>query len=357
MNTTTRRRRRRESRPTKTASLLLLAAGIFVGVWLGWAFSVHYVLSHQQTLTNDPQHAQQSKKEAKLLENRNHPRASSPWEDLIGTLTSKRLNSIAQSMASDYQGADPFPHAVIDDLFPPSVLEGLLQEIPETIVGDNGCHPDHFKCNRAKPEDYQYHKSSINKEESLGPFTRQVILFMMSNVFLEFLKQLTGVRGLLADPTMGGGGVHLTAPGGKLDLHADFNAFPGPKLDRRVNVFLFLNPDWPDEYGGHLELWNADVSQCGQRIAPKLGRLVVFSTSDFSHHGHPKPLTAPPGRIRRSLALYYYTNGRPKSDCLNGVCPIYAPPEGEGHVQHIHSTLWKKPIGCSDCLDCPTKKT
>lgn len=62
--------------------------------------------------------------------------------------------------------------------------------------------------------------------------------------------------------------------------------------------------------------------RCEQRIPPTYGRLVVFSTTDFSFHGHPHPLEAPPGRARRSLALYFYTREFPPDDCENRNCSI-----------------------------------
>ena len=131
-------------------------------------------------------------------------------------------------------------------------------------------------------------------------------------------------------------------------FYLSFNHIAGPKLHRRVNVFLFLNDEWPEEYGGHLELWNKELNTCGQRILPSLGRFVIFSTSDFSYHGHPHPLSAPAGRVRRSLALYYYTATRPAEDCIDGLCPVYH--EDGRHFEHGHSTLWKKPE-CS-CIEC-----
>jgi hypothetical protein len=39
-------------------------------------------------------------------------------------------------------------------------------------------------------------------------------------------------------------------------------------------------------------------------------RCVLFNTTDFSFHGHPDPLRCPEGMTRKSLALYYYSNGR-----------------------------------------------
>ncbi len=56
------------------------------------------------------------------------------------------------------------------------------------------------------------------------------------------------------------------------------------------------------------------MTACQERILPIANRCVIFSTTDFSLHGHPDPLACPPGRTRRSLALYYYTNGRPADE-------------------------------------------
>lgn len=119
-----------------------------------------------------------------------------------------------------------------------------------------------------------------------------------------------------------GSGLHQTLPGGLLQVHADFNRHKVTGLHRRVNMFVYLNPEWDEKYGGHLELWPRDLSKCEQRILPTLGRFVVFSTTDFSYHGHPAPLTCPPDRSRRSLALYYYTSTRPSEDCISGDCDM-----------------------------------
>ena len=50
------------------------------------------------------------------------------------------------------------------------------------------------------------------------------------------------------------------------------------------------------------------------KILPLFNRCAIFSTTDFSFHGHPTPLTCPPDRSRQSLATYYYSNGRPEEE-------------------------------------------
>jgi len=142
-----------------------------------------------------------------------------------------------------------------------------------------------------------------------------LIHLLNSEPFLEFLQNLTGIKEkLVPDPYLEGGGYHQIKSGGFLKVHVDFHKHRDMQLDRRINVLVYLNEDWPEEYGGHFELWERDMSACAVKVAPLFNRLVVFSTTDYSWHGHPDALTCPPDRSRRSLALYYYTNGRPADE-------------------------------------------
>ena len=113
--------------------------------------------------------------------------------------------------------------------------------------------------------------------------------------------------------------------GGRLGIHADFNRHPRFDLDRRLNLLVYLNKDWREEYGGHLELWNRGMTHCEVKILPVFNRVVLFSTTDFTYHGHPDPLACPEGMTRKSLALYYYTNGRPTDEVSGGHTTLFRP--------------------------------
>ena len=106
-------------------------------------------------------------------------------------------------------------------------------------------------------------------------------------------------------------------------VHVDFNWLTRFQLHRRVNCILCLNKDWDESYGGHLELWNFDRTECVAKILPIFNRMACFTTSDFSFHGHPDPLTCPEWRSRQSLALYYYTVTRPAHEISEAHSTIY----------------------------------
>jgi hypothetical protein len=164
-------------------------------------------------------------------------------------------------------------------------------------------------------------KYTTPTDETLPAPLREFLFWLNSSTMLNWLEELTGIRGLIPDPHFDGAGPHMIARGGRLGLHTDYNQNKRLGLHRRVNMLVFLNEGWKEEYGGHLELWSHRNGLLGPRpakqearILPAFGRVVVFNTTDFTFHGHPEPLTCPEGMFRRSIAMYYFTATRPKGE-------------------------------------------
>jgi hypothetical protein len=214
-----------------------------------------------------------------------------------------KLNADPSSLRERYVNARPFPHIVLDRLFPDETLEAVLAGFP----GPDEIDWAAFDNPTEKKLGYR-HTSPLKRD------LRDFLWEMSSPPVLRFLEELTGIEGLIPDPYFGGAGPHQILPGGFLKVHTDFNWHPVLKLDRRLNLLVYLNKDWPPEYGGELELWDRDMIRCERKILPVFNRTVVFSTTDFSFHGHPRPLSCPEGRSRKSVSFYYYTNGRPEEE-------------------------------------------
>ena len=252
------------------------------------------------------------------------PKDDRVWSILQQRMHQKHLISIAERHREDYANAYPFPHAVIDGLFPEEVFDALDTEILDNPKRDEkGCVEGNWACFMAAKERPELNIPELNKngfEGNFKPSTNAVFSILKSSPFVRFLEKLSGIQGLIPDPHFIGSGVHQTLRDGFLGIHADFNHLWEYGLHRRVNVFLYLNDHWNDSYGGHLELWSKDMKRCGAKIRPDRNRFAVFSSTDFSYHGHPTPLTCPEDRSRRSIALYYYTTSRPNSECINGNC-------------------------------------
>jgi Rps23 Pro-64 3,4-dihydroxylase Tpa1-like proline 4-hydroxylase len=115
---------------------------------------------------------------------------------------------------------------------------------------------------------------------------------------------------VLADTELVGGGIHITGPGGRLDVHIDFNYIKERQLHRRLNLLLYLNESWESSWGGQFQLWNKDVSRCDATFDPIFNRCVIFETSDISYHGV-VPISTRALSPRKSFATYYYTKEAP----------------------------------------------
>lgn len=224
-----------------------------------------------------------------------------------------KLTRASDELAEQFRTARPFPHIVIDDFLPADFITTLNANFPD-ISAKKKAGSAHIPVILEDGTEAQLGKEWLSRERLVPLIYRRLYWELNANPFVGILEKITGIDGIIADPHMAGGGVHRTKTGGYLKVHADFNKHPQLSLDRRLNLLIYLNEDWLPEYGGDLELWSADMKECVQKIAPIAGRCVIFGTTSTSFHGHPHPLTCPEDRSRDSVALYYYSNGRPMEE-------------------------------------------
>ncbi len=194
-----------------------------------------------------------------------------------------------------YRYSVPYPHIVLDDFMNPSVLRSAASEFesPEK----DWVHYIHLNEKKRGRSEYA----------GFGSALKSIVDEFGSGRFLMFLETITGLEGLFLDNELVGGGLHLTARGGFLNIHTDFSSHPHhPDWQRTLNLIIYLNDDWEEQYGGGLELWAGTIKKCVKKIAPIFNRAVLFYTGEKSFHGHPDPLNCPEGLMRKSIALYYY---------------------------------------------------
>jgi Rps23 Pro-64 3,4-dihydroxylase Tpa1-like proline 4-hydroxylase len=238
------------------------------------------------------------------------------------------LADFADKNHARYLAAEPFPHIAIDSFLRPEILDDVARDFPSR--------------NSAPWEamiDKDQKKFAANVVSKMAPSVRQVLYFLNSREIVNFLEKLTGIEGLIPDPHYAGGGCHELRPGGFLKVHADFNWHKQMRLDRRINLLVYLNKDWQPDYGGNLELWDTTMSHKVAEYAPLFNRCVIFNTTDRSFHGNPVPVSCPPDRSRRSLAFYYYTNGRPAGEVTQSHGTLFKSRPGEATVGEVTASL------------------
>lgn len=213
------------------------------------------------------------------------------------TIGTEAAQAAAAPYAERYQSAGPYNHICIDDFLPAAVLERVradLAALPGVETDESFDRP-------------QERLKTSYIPERLPAYTKNLFYALNSRPFILFLEKLTGIEGLIPDPHFSGAGIHRIATGGHLDIHADFNLHGKIQLERRLNVLIYLNPDWREEWGGSFEIWDKQMTRKEASFVPIYNRMVCFSTGSDTFHGNPEPVNHPDGEPRLSIALYYYT--------------------------------------------------
>lgn len=218
-------------------------------------------------------------------------------------LVNSTANENIKILNTRFQLAEPYPHLIIDDFLTYADAIAAYDAIPSitsslwTLWGSGF---DDTECELIT-------KRGISQLTLLPLQIARVLQALNSQPLISQLERVTGIYNLVPDHTFNGGGLHITGKGGLLRMHADRNRHPRPeKYSQALNLILYINPNWREEYGGQLEL----ISEEGHiniQIAPLFNRAVIFLSNRSTFHGHPKPLDCPIHIFRCSLAVYYFT--------------------------------------------------
>lgn len=209
--------------------------------------------------------------------------------------THQEAKEVGASLATEFQSKTPYHYACVDNFLPLEILTRVREEALE--AGEKSAE------NASGNEKL---KTSFNPDR-MPTYSKAVFHALNSRPFIQFLESMSGIKGLIPDPYYLGGGIHRTNSTGFLDIHADFNHHSIMNIERRLNVLIYLNPDWKEEYGGSFEIWSDDMKEKVAGFAPVMNRMCCFSTGANTMHGNPEPVNHPEGDPRLSIALYYYT--------------------------------------------------
>jgi len=242
----------------------------------------------------------------------------------------KSLLERQANIKADYQSKKPFRYVMFENFFSTEPAELIHQNYPSIQDGkwDGTTYLD---------QKNKFQKTKFEKDSIMDNVFKE----MNSSQFLSWLQEVTEIEDkLIGDEALFGGGLHQSLSGAFLNVHVDYNIHPKTKFHRRLNVLVYMNKDWKDEYEGHLELW--DLSQGEkillEKISPTFNRCVIFETNEISFHGHPKPLKTPYYVNRKSIATYYYTQTRPVNEIASEHNTIYINTEGvSGQIKRFTS--------------------
>jgi hypothetical protein len=226
-----------------------------------------------------------------------------------------------------FQQARPFRHVMIDHFLDEEVCSALLRDFPT------------FDRKKAINEVGEVgRKAVVEGVASISPAYRNFYRYINSKSFLDAVSELTGIPDLIADETLYGGGTHENLDGQALDVHIDFNIDERRMLHRRLNLLVYLNPEWDASWGGSIELHSdpkrPEINEV-QKFLPLFNRAVIFETNEYSWHGF-ETVSLPADKkhlSRKSFSIYLYTKDRPKEDVVAPHGTFYWPRPLPDHIK------------------------
>lgn len=240
------------------------------------------------------------------------------------------LTDAVANLRRQWVEAQPFHHVVIDNFLDPAFCRELI-----------GGFPGFQEKDALNERGEVGGKAVVSDLASIGPAYQRFDRLMQDADFLSMLGRMTGIPSLLYDAEYIGGGTHENLSGQELDTHVDFNYHATSQLHRRLNLILFLNPEWEESWGGSLELLRDPFSTDPDNttlVLPLANRAVIFETTEASWHGFRK-IRIPAGKkvSRRSIAVYFYTRERPAQETAPSHATVYYQRPLAAHIQPGHT--------------------
>jgi Rps23 Pro-64 3,4-dihydroxylase Tpa1-like proline 4-hydroxylase len=242
--------------------------------------------------------------------------ASSKKADM--SLVSRGVREKASELRQTFRSARPFRHVVIDDFLEPSFCREICDQFPD------------FDAKAAINENRQVGgKATQERVRGLGPAFKTLDDLVQSKAFRNMVSRISSVPDLKYDPHYFGGGTHENRQGQDLDPHIDFNYHPISRQHRRLNLIVYLNEEWEDDWGGSIQLHRDPRREPSEdeivTVTPLMNRCVMFETTEHSWHGFPR-IELPEDKqhlSRRSFALYFYTEDRPAEETATEHSTVY----------------------------------
>lgn len=241
-----------------------------------------------------------------------------------------------QELKKKYKNAKPFDHVIIDNFWKKEIAEELEKEISNFMI----------QGNEVSVYDNIFEKKiTCNHYDNFPKTVYQAFSYLNSSLFVNLLSEITGIKEIITDIGLHGGGLHIHPNQGKLNVHKDYSIHPKLGKERRLNIIIYMTPNWNDDWGGSLELWshNYKTNKPHEKITSIsniFNRAILFDTTQNSWHGLPEEIKMPPGVKRQSMAVYFLTE--PRSDADKREKALFAPTKEQENNEEILELIKKR---------------
>lgn len=179
---------------------------------------------------------------------------------------------------------------------------------------------------------FRERKRTYKQLDKVPEILKDITFAIQDQRVLDVVERITGIQQQEPDATLYAGGLSEMVQGDFLNPHLDNSHNRLRTQYRTVNLLFYVTPDWKEEYGGNLELWNDSVTQ-QITIASVFNRFVVMETNRNSWH------SVSPVKYngkRCCVSNYYFSPVSPEGEDYFNITSFSARPD-----QHFRRLLSK----------------
>ena len=202
-----------------------------------------------------------------------------------------RIDSQRSEVWRQWEQSAPVRHFVLDDVLPGEWARQIRAAFPDGRA----------MTLRRSLREQKYVAAQMNRYDPL--LEESIYAFQMPSV-VERIERITQIRALEPDRMLYAGGISLMAPGHFLNPHVDNSHDKLRQRYRMLNLLYYVSPEWPENRGGNLELWQEGPGGKPSTIVSKFNRLVVMITHRNSWHS---VSTNRAGLDRCCVSNYYFS--------------------------------------------------
>ncbi len=203
----------------------------------------------------------------------------------------ERLRAEKKSLKSEFQIPGRIPSFTVDDLLEKEWAEKIRAVFPE-------------KEQMCLRDTYRERKYVAAQMDHYNGLLEEIVFAFQSPLVVKEISEITGLKELLPDEKLYAGGISLMSQGDFLNPHLDNSHDHERKNYRVINLLYYVSPDWKEENGGNLELWDQGPGKPGRTLMSRFNRLAVMMTGPDSWHSVSKVTAA---AARCCVSNYYFS--------------------------------------------------
>lgn len=202
----------------------------------------------------------------------------------------RQLQAHTESLKAYWQSSHPVRHCFLDDLLPVETARRFYESLPA---------PESLMLRSTDKE----RKRVGIKVENYAPEMTEALFAFHEPAVIEAVANITGLEGMQADASLYGSGISLMLQGDFLLPHLDNSHDGDGRLYRVLNLLYYITPDWPEDGGGNLELWDKRMKE-RHEVHARFNRLVLMETHTESLHSVSKVRR---DGMRACISNYYFS--------------------------------------------------